>query len=68
MWPFSKPLEAKDNPVGAAYMVSSGPVWARQGSKRNYVDEGYQMNVIVYRAIKEIVQAAVSSRMNGGNT
>ena len=63
MWPFSKPLEAKDNPVGAAYMVSSGPVWARQGSKRNYVDEGYQMNVIVYRAIKEIVQAAVSIKI-----
>jgi len=58
MWPFEK----KENPVGAAFMLPSGQAWQRQG-KEAYVREGYQLNVVVYRAIREIILAASSIKL-----
>jgi HK97 family phage portal protein len=60
LWPFSRafrsPVETKQNPVGAAVFVPGGEAWApRKG--REFVKEGYQGNVLVYRVIKEIVLA-----------
>lgn len=61
MWPFKTklpPVEAKAHPNGGAFMVPMGGGWARQDSKKAYVAEGYQLNVIVYRAVTEIVRGA----------
>ena len=63
MWPFTKPIETKQNPVGSSFMVSGGPSWSRSEDKKDYVREGYQMNVVIYRAIREIVQAAASIKV-----
>jgi HK97 family phage portal protein len=56
IWPFNRRVERKENPVGAALILPGGEAWApRKG--RAFVAEGYQQNVIVYRAIREIVLA-----------
>lgn len=55
MWPFEK----KENPVGAAFMVPQGQTWKRAG-RQAYIHEGYQLNVVIYRAIREIIHAASS--------
>lgn len=61
-WPFSRKaaLETKDNPTGASFFVSSPVSWARWAKPKEYIREGYQTNVLVYRCIKEIVTAAKS--------
>jgi len=59
-WPFSRKLETKEHPNGAAFMVSSGKSWARGDKRKQYIEEGYQLNVIVFRAVQEIVKAATS--------
>lgn len=41
-------------------MVPTGNGWQRQDKKQQYISEGYQLNVIVYRAVTEIVRAATS--------
>lgn len=56
-WPFSRRIEVKENPVGAAFMVPGGAQWKAPASRRAYVEEGYQLNVIVYRAVCEITRA-----------
>lgn len=55
-WPFSRRVEVKENPVGAAFIMPGGQSWKR-GGKRAYIEEGYQLNVIVYRAVGEITRA-----------
>ena len=55
---FSRAPERKENPVGAAVFVNSPVPWGGWKERRSYVREGYQQNVIVYRAIREITQAA----------
>ena len=60
VWPFSRASrpapERKENPVGAALFVPGGDAWApRKG--REFVQEGYQQNVVVYRCIREITLA-----------
>ena len=50
-------VEVKENPVGAAFMVPAGSSWVRPDNKRAFVTEGYQMNVVVYRAVREITGA-----------
>lgn len=64
-WPFSKrnTLETKDHPSGAAFFVSQPVGWAKWTKPRQYIREGYQMNVLVYRSIKEIVTAAASIKV-----
>jgi HK97 family phage portal protein len=57
-WPFFR-REQKAKPLGGA-MVTAGPSWARGDRGKQYIAEGYQLNVIVYRAIAEIVRAASS--------
>lgn len=61
-WPFSKRnnLETKEHPSGGAFFVNQAVGWARWSKPRDYIREGYQMNVLVYRSIKEIVTAASS--------
>ena len=66
VWPFSKrqQVETKEHPNGAAFMVPAGASWVRGNDKRKqYIDEGYQLNVIVYRAITEITRAAASLKI-----
>lgn len=50
-------VEVKENPVGAAFMVPAGASWVRPDNKRAFVTEGYQTNVVVYRAVREITGA-----------
>lgn len=60
-WPFTRSkLETKEHPSGAAFFVGQPVGWARWSKPRDYIREGYQMNVLVYRSIKEIVTAASS--------
>ena len=60
VWPFSKITERKEHPHGAAFMVGGGASWSMKPAKQQYITEGYQLNVTVYRAITEIVRAATS--------
>lgn len=64
-WPFSKrnQLETKEHPSGAAFFVNQAVGWARWSKPRDYIRDGYQMNVLVYRSIKEIVTAATSIKV-----
>lgn len=58
IWPFRKPaLEAKENPLGAALFVPGGAEWTRPDTAARFITEGYQLNVIVYRAVAEIARA-----------
>lgn len=68
-WPFSrrKP-EIKEHPHGAALMIGAGEGWARKDQRRQYIDEGYQLNVTVFRAVTEIVRAATSIEIELYNT
>lgn len=50
-------VEVKENPVGAAFMVPAGASWVRPDNKRAFITEGYQTNVVVYRAVREITGA-----------
>lgn len=61
-WPFTRKreVETKEHPNGAAFMVSGGSTWHRADRSKQYIEEGYQLNVIVYRAVQEIVKAATS--------
>ena len=66
VWPFTRRAapEAKEHPNGAAFMVPMAASWTRGADKRKqYIDEGYQLNVIVYRAVMEIVRAAQSLKI-----
>jgi len=60
VWPFSrdnKRTERKQHPAGAAFLIGSSVQWTGSNDRRSYIREGYQHNVIVYRAIREIVEA-----------
>jgi HK97 family phage portal protein len=57
VWPFSKRIEVKENPVGGAMVVNGGGEWSRSSKKVAYIDEGYQLNVVIYRAVQEITRA-----------
>ena len=56
-WPFSRKIEVKDHPTGAAFFSPGGPSWVRQSNRVAYVEEGYQLNVVVYRAVAEITRS-----------
>ena len=56
-WPFSRKIEVKENPVGAAFMVPGGQAWQRPSNRKAFIEEGYQLNVIVYRAVTELTRA-----------
>ncbi len=68
-WPFKKPIEAKEHPAGASFLIESTVQWSGSNDRRSYIREGYQHNVIVYRAIREIVEAckAISIELFEGN-
>jgi HK97 family phage portal protein len=61
-WPFTRnrAAETKEHPNGGAFMVNAGTTWGRKDSAEQYIREGYQLNVIVYRAVTEITKAASS--------
>ena len=61
-WPFTRRSanETKEHPNGAAFMLGAGSTWGRKDNAEQYIREGYQLNVIVYRAITEISKAATS--------
>ena len=66
-WPFARKIEVKENPVGAAFMVPGGGAWRRPASRRAYVEEGYQLNVVVYRAVSEIARAVADIEIEVAN-
>jgi HK97 family phage portal protein len=57
VWPFARKPEVKENPVGASFMLPGGQSWQKPSSAKAYVEEGYQLNVIVYRSVMEIARA-----------
>lgn len=58
VWPFPRRIaEEKQHPTGAAFMVGQSVKWDGGHNRRTYISEGYQHNVIVYRAIREVVEA-----------
>lgn len=50
--------ERKENPVGGAFFLNNSHVYQYKNKGKEFAKEGYQENVIVYRAIREIVSAA----------
>ncbi len=46
-WPFFRKIEVKENPVGAAMFLPGGQAWMRPQSRAAYIEEGYQLYVIV---------------------
>jgi HK97 family phage portal protein len=55
LWPFEK----REHPAGSAFAATGlGQGWTRPSNAKAYIDEGYQLNVIVYRAVREIAGAA----------
>ena len=56
-WPFARKIEVKEHPTGAAFFSPGGPSWARQSNRVAFVEEGYQLNVVVYRAVAEITRS-----------
>lgn len=56
-WPFARKIEVKEHPTGAAFFSPGGPSWVRQSNRVSYVEEGYQLNVVVYRAVAEITRS-----------
>lgn len=56
-WPFFRKIEVKENPIGAALVLPGARTWQRPGTKRAYIEEGYQLNVIVYRCVSELARA-----------
>lgn len=60
IWPFrSKPaaMEVKEHPAGVALFIPGVIEWQRPTSRAALIKEGYQLNVIVYRAVAEIARA-----------
>ena len=65
-WPFSrdkKQTEAKQHPTGAAFMVGGGVQYTANNNRDAFIRHGYQQNVVVYRAIREVVEAAKSIKI-----
>lgn len=62
-WPFTRKIEVKENPVGASFFSPGGPSWVRQSNRVAYVEEGYQLNVVVYRAVAEITRSMSDLRL-----
>jgi len=61
VWPFSKKeTEVKQHPAGQSFLVNETVSWQGANDRRAYIREGYQLNVVVYRAIREIVEASKS--------
>lgn len=64
MWPFNKNKEIKEHPNGVAYMVQGGVAYThREPRSREFVTEGYMHNVVVYRAIRELVNGIADVRL-----
>ena len=61
VWPFiKKETEVKQHPAGQSFLVNETVSWQGANDRRAYIREGYQLIVIVYRAIREIVEASKS--------
>jgi len=52
--------EVKSNPIGAALFMPGGSDWARSVDPLAYIKEGYQQNVVVNRAIREVTGAVAN--------
>lgn len=57
-----KPItaETKANPVGQSLMIGGMVNFQRWNNRAKYVEEGYQLNPIIYRAVNEIADAIAS--------
>jgi len=60
LWPFGRKLEQKAHPNGGVLVLGAGSGWKQQTNRKAYLTEGYQQNVVVYRAVRERVQAATA--------
>lgn len=49
--------ETRANPIGAALVMHGGAEWSRPANRRAYIDEGYRLNVVVYRCVREVATA-----------
>ena len=47
--------EKKENPIGASLLLLNNKLHKKQTNKKSLVEEGYMTNVVIYRAIREIV-------------
>lgn len=54
---FSKQTEKKENPIGQALFLGNNNLFQDKINKREYIEDGYMRNVIIYRAVKEITTA-----------
>lgn len=59
IWPRKTP-EIKEHPAGAAFFVGLPDFIQTERKAKSYVTDGYQRNPIVYRAIREITNAATT--------
>lgn len=59
-WPFGGKVETKSHSSGGAVVIGQGAGWSHSSNKLAYITEGYQTNVVVYRAVRERVQAATA--------
>lgn len=62
-FPWFKKLEKKENPVGCALYLSDGYTYKNR-KNRDYAVDGYHINVIVYRAIREITTGVSSVQID----
>lgn len=60
---FLKFFEKKENPVGRSYAVIGGSNYVFKTDKKAFAIEGYQQNIIVYKAIKKIVDSVCSIKL-----
>lgn len=51
-------LTKKENPAGVAYAMMGLPSYNQSKTKKSFIQEGYIYNVVIYRAIREITEAA----------
>jgi HK97 family phage portal protein len=49
--------EVKEHPNGKAFFLMAGGIFKKNKKTKDYFEEGYMRNVIVYKAIKEITNA-----------
>lgn len=56
-------FEKKENPVGRSYIIAGSSQYVHKTDKKAYAIEGYQQNIIVYKAIKKIVDSVCSIKL-----
>lgn len=62
-FPWFRKLQKKENPVGCALYVNNGYTYKNRKNK-DYAIDGYHVNIIVYRAIREISTGIASVKLD----